>query len=265
MAHPCVSGQRLNGVAPVVQATQQTSSGALAQALKWAVLLPVSTAIGRLLSANWTWTQQGHGQDGGTLAWVLSNVGGMVLTWLLTYYVALAVHYCGYLFIGRLVGFRFANLSVGPIKVARVLSGIEIRRSLPSKWLSGSAWSAPIDEGHVRRRMAIATAGGPLSSLLFAAAAGGVACIVDRAAEPEATQVLLLAGNALAAAALMSLFLFVMTAIPARTRGIVSEGLMVLMFLRGGAEADHICRTNALAGRTWAARQQPSSWSPVLS
>lgn len=193
-------------------------------------------------------------------------IGNLELSWftiallfgmVLLYHLVLLVHECGHLLGGRLVGFRFLLLIVGPLKLVREQHGIQasFNRS-PGMW-GGLAGSVPPNDHDLRRRMVVMAAGGPLASLVLALLTGSLAWGVSHqtACPPACTSssttlvwLLLLFTSA------TSFLIFLVTSTPSRFGGFVSDGARLLMLRHGGPAAERLCavvavQAAALAGQ----------------
>ena len=168
-------------------------------------------------------------------------------------FLAILTHELGHLLGGRLVGFRFMLLIVGPLKVQRVGDRLRfgLNRSLGLSGGLAACAPAPTDTANLIRRMLIMVAGGPLASL----ALGLLACTVVPLASGLGQAALLLLG-------VISLAIAVATLIPLQTGGFQSDGRRILMLLRGGAEAERWGAAAAAAFTVMARR--PREIDPAL-
>jgi hypothetical protein len=141
--------------------------------------------------------------------------------------LSLVLHETGHLIAGRMVGFRFAFLAVGPLLVRSTAVGLAWKwRPSPRHW-GPMAAAIPAGEHVTASQVAWYVAGGPIASALVAVVA---ALLIE---SPAAT--------AAKAMALMSACVFVATAQPFGTgAGIPSDGgrLWVYMTDRASAERE---------------------------
>ncbi|GAC1372152.1 MAG: hypothetical protein NVSMB44_39810 [Ktedonobacteraceae bacterium] len=192
----------------------------------------------------------------------LNNVGNINLLWILLalgliLFAALLVHECGHLLSGRLIGFRFLLLIVGPLKVQRSQTGIQIGLNTSLALAGGLAACAPTDENNLARKMLIMTAGGPVASLLLtlvAAASAFGAGFPNRAG---------LAGALLLLTAVVSGILTIVTLIPTHVGGFVSDGARIQMLRKGGAAVERWC-AQGLLQLAIIEGQLPREWSVTL-
>lgn len=164
-------------------------------------------------------------------------------------FLVILVHELGHLLGGRLVGFRFALLIVGPVEVRRTASGVRWGiNSSPALW-GGLAASLPLDTSDLRRRTMALVAGGPIASLVFSALAG----ILWKG----------LGGGVLASAAAItaaaSLAIGVITLIPARASGFFTDGARLVQLSRDDAAADSQVRLLTLTAMSMAGTR-PQDW-----
>lgn len=131
----------------------------------------------------------------------------------------LAVHELGHLLGGRLVGFRFCMFAVGPLLIVRENEGIRVKFNRAFSLWGGVASALPVTFTDITRGMFVFTAFGPLTSILFAAALWPTGTLAARTAS------------------LFSLLIGLVTLVPTRTGGLLSDGGRLLMFLREPVKA----------------------------
>jgi hypothetical protein len=153
--------------------------------------------------------------------------------------LVLLVHELGHLVGGRLAGFRFLLLVIGPARIERRREGVTFFWNRSVALAGGLAASIPppelLDEGgaKLRRGLLSMIAGGPVASLLL-----GLGALVPTLGwEPPPGRVDLWGLSALSALAWGSLAIFVVTLIPAKTGGFLTDGARLLRLLRGGRVA----------------------------
>lgn len=134
---------------------------------------------------------------------------------------AVGVHEAGHLFAGMARGMRFLMFVVGPVGLVRAGGRVQLRTYFNLGALAGFAVSLPDERRPLQPQMTTMVLGGPLASLALTVVAGfGAAAFEGRAA----TWSLL--------AALISALLFVVSAVPARIGGFLSDGRQFLQFRR---------------------------------
>lgn len=166
-------------------------------------------------------------------------------------FLVLLAHELGHVIGGRLVGFQFRLLIVGPLKIDRVEERFRIGFNRSLALAGGLAASTPVDDRNLARRMLIYTAGGPAMSLVF----GATALLLQMFADGTLAFGLNLMG-------LTSLAIALVTLIPMRSDGFASDGARILMLLRGGPAAERWCAAAALANDLFGRR--PRDLSPEL-
>ena len=187
----------------------------------------------------------------------------LVLGAILSLFLVITVHELGHLLGGRLARFRFLLLVVGPLKVTRGPDGLAfaLNRSLPLAGGLAASGPTPDDLENLPRRSALMVAGGPMASFVL----GGTGLTAYRAlAEAPAletaqglvvlTWLLMLTGVASAA-------IGVITLIPGKTGGFMTDGARLLQVLRGGPAAEAEIAVQTLVA--WSTGGvPPAAWLP---
>ena len=190
--------------------------------------------------------------------WVLPQ--GVPGKWVFVFLVVLfpiclfliVLHEAGHLAAGRLVGFRFEFVDLGPLRIARAGQRIRIRMLPKSSIPMAMAGCSPIDERNLRPRYAVFVAGGPIANLL----AGAIAillflrwgCQWQVWSAPTSGQLWLSAS--LIEVASLSLLMFMGNLIPSTYGGYPSDGEQLRALLGGGSGAERQCAIASLQGRT---------------
>ena len=141
--------------------------------------------------------------------------------------VTIFLHECGHLLGGRLVGFRFLLLIVGPLQIVRVNENqlrVQLNRNLALA--GGLAAAVPQDNHNLARRMLVMVAGGPAMNLLLAAGSGLAAGFL-----PSPWNLVLIIFAAL------NIGIGLVTLVPMKTSGFHTDGARILMLLKGGEQA----------------------------
>lgn len=137
--------------------------------------------------------------------------------------LVLAVHEAGHLVGGFRHDMRFLIYIVGPFQLSRSPSGIRFSWLFNLGTMGGLAAATPNPERPLKPQLLSLIAGGPVASLLLALA--GLAAST-------------LAGGRLGAYGLitgaLSLLIFMVTAIPLRAGGFMSDGMQFVEVIRGG-------------------------------
>lgn len=159
--------------------------------------------------------------------------------------VVLAVHELGHLAGGRISGFRFAMFAVGPIFITRE-GTLKIRWNRSLALWGGIAAAVPVRHDNLNRAMGIYMAGGPLASMLLAVVLWGISARVE-----------------IRIMAAFSALIGIVTLIPMRSGGFLSDGARLLMLIRNGPQAR---RWSALAavGACAYTMTRPRDWPREL-
>ena len=99
--------------------------------------------------------------------------------------VVLLAHECGHLLAGRLVGFRFQFLALGPLLVSRSEAGrVRVGLNREPALFGGAALALPTDDRDLVRRYTWFVAGGPILSVILAVVSFTLLAIVRSHAGP---------------------------------------------------------------------------------
>lgn len=162
----------------------------------------------------------------------------------------LAVHEAGHLLGGFSRGMRFLLFVVGPFQWSRTASGIRFNWLFNLGTLGGLAAATPDPAQPLARQLKPLIIGGPLASLLLAGAGVAIAMVVDGRMGAYG----LIVGA-------ISAMIFVVTAIPMRAGGYMSDGMQLLELLRGGSSVlDRQLLTTLMAQSM--AGLRPRDWNP---
>jgi hypothetical protein len=167
-------------------------------------------------------------KDQPAIAHWLENSVGVLSGWDLLalpvlFLLVVAVHEMGHLVGGLSQGMRFLLLIFGPFQWNATNDGIRFRWVTNLGLMGGMAAALPVRMDNLRQQLLPMIAGGPLASLLLAVLAAALSFgAMGR-----------LAGYA-AIVALLSLAIFLVTAIPFRAGGFMSDGMQLLEVRRGG-------------------------------
>lgn len=139
--------------------------------------------------------------------------------------IVLAAHEVGHLLGGMSQGMRFLLLIVGPFGWHASVSGTRFEWNTNVALMGGLAATVPTKVGAaLERQLLVLIAGGPLASLLLTI----LAVLLAGVAEPRvAAYCVFIAAT--------SLGIFVVTLIPVRSGGFMSDGMQLIDVLRGGS------------------------------
>jgi hypothetical protein len=152
----------------------------------------------------------------------------------LHFFLVILLHELGHLAGGMARGMRFILLIVGPFRLRRTVSGLKFDWFARADTFGGLAAALPVGGHGTPRDFLALVLGGPLTSLTLAAIALITAYFSDGR----------LAGH-LAVFGAMSAMIFVVTAIPMRAGGFLSDGMQALELWRGGTAVE---QRNAMVG-----------------
>jgi hypothetical protein len=145
----------------------------------------------------------------------------------LHFFLVILLHELGHLAGGMARGMRFILLIVGPFRLRRTVSGLKFDWFLRGDTFGGLAATMPVDGRSTPRDFLALALGGPLTSLALAGLALSATYFSDGR----------LAGH-LTILGAMSAMIFVVTAIPMRAGGLLSDGMQALELWRGGTAVE---------------------------
>jgi hypothetical protein len=183
---------------------------------------------------------------------------GLIAVFIFAPCVALLAHELGHVLAGWLVGFRFQLLVIGPLRLERGVSGrVRLRLNRDPALFWGVASSLPTSNRDVIKKFARFAAGGPTTSLAFAAL-----MVLPLALAPSWFGPL--ARVALALTGLCSGALGLATAIPmSKGTFLLSDGARVLRLARGGAPAARDAALLQLEALS-AGKNRPREWDDAV-
>lgn len=166
----------------------------------------------------------------------------------LSFLLVLAVHEAGHLLGGFRRGMRFLLYIVGPFQWSRTPSGIRFNWLFNLGTFGGLAAATPDPEKPLRPQLLSLIAGGPAASLMLAVLAFALFTALDGR---SGAHVLIIG--------LLSLFIFLVTAIPSRIGGFMSDGKQFLEVLAGGEAVMERQRFTTLMAQSMAGIR-PREW-----
>jgi hypothetical protein len=154
--------------------------------------------------------------------------------------LGILVHELGHVAGGKLAGFRFLLLLVGPFKLQRTPEGLRLGLNFSASMAGGLACLLPEDDRNLTRRMAVFIAGGPVASLLLGLVAGlsGWAWYGTFTPLAPPSYGALLGSLGLVITGAISLALFAVSALPATTSGFATDGRRLVMLAQKGERAE---------------------------
>jgi hypothetical protein len=145
----------------------------------------------------------------------------------LTFFTAILLHELGHLFGGLIRGMRFLLLIVGPLRLRQTMSGLKLDWFWNSGTFGGLAAALPDPQRSIREQLLPLIVGGPLASLLLTVLALWLSTLIDGR---WSAHLLILGG--------LSALIFIVTAMPTRAGGFLSDGRQCIELLRGGAAVE---------------------------
>jgi hypothetical protein len=145
----------------------------------------------------------------------------------LTFFIVVLLHELGHLFGGLVRGMRFLLLIVGPLRLRRAISGLKLDWFWNSGTFGGLAAALPDPQRPIRGQLLPMVVGGPLASLLLTALSLWLSTLIDGR---WSAHLLILGG--------LSGLIFIVTALPMRASGFLSDGRQCIELLRGGAAVE---------------------------
>lgn len=141
--------------------------------------------------------------------------------------LVLGIHEVGHVLAGMSQGMRFLMLIVGPFGWHASASGTQFNWNTRVEFMGGLAATAPTKKGDaLRRQLLVMTAGGPITSLLLAVFGVVLASLADGRLTVYSMYT-----------AVLSFGISLVTLIPNRTGGFMSDGMQIIELLRGGNAA----------------------------
>jgi len=155
-------------------------------------------------------------------------------------FFGILMHELGHVAGGKLAGFRFLLLLVGPLKLQRTPTGLRFGLNRSASLAGGLACLVPEDDRNHTRRMALFIAGGPAASLLLGLAAGVAGWVWYRQFTPQApaSYGALLGSLGLVILGAISMALFLVSALPMSAGGFATDGRRLWMLTRKGPGAE---------------------------
>ena len=160
---------------------------------------------------------------------------GLLVGLVVLAFLVILVHELGHVAGGKLAGFRFFMLVVGPFKLVREGEAVRLRLNKALNPGGGLALLLPDDGEEVSaRRMAMYIAGGPVMSLVGGVVLVGVMTVLSKVAGGA----LGYTGFFLLIGALLSIAIGVITSLPLPSKGFANDGTQLLDLIRGGNKAE---------------------------
>ncbi len=191
----------------------------------------VGGLVGAILVGLLTWVANASTDSGLSENWLIQQLDKAreiltawdILAFPVLMLLVFGVHEIGHVLGGLSQGMRFLMLIVGPFGWHASSSGLKFQWNTTLALMGGLAALLPKKIGATRRQLLVLIAGGPLSSLVLAMFAIALASVSGPRFTAYCTFV-----------AATSFGIFVVTLIPVRSGGFMSDGLQIIDVLRGG-------------------------------
>jgi hypothetical protein len=189
--------------------------------------LVASTLAGAVGAGAGYFAASGFNDQPAIAYWLNHSLGNLtgwdLLVFPVLFLLVIAIHELGHLLGGLSQGMRFLLLIFGPFQWNATKDGIRFRWVTNLGLMGGVAATLPVRMDNLRQQLVPMIAGGPLASLGLSMLAAALSFSATGR----------LAGYA-AVVALLSLAIFLVTAIPFRAGGFMSDGMQWLEVRRGG-------------------------------
>jgi len=169
---------------------------------------------------------------------------------LLVIALQVVVHEGGHVLGGKLVGFRFLTMALGPLSIDTTREGRKVVRFNRQLLSAGAALSVPTSTDHLRLRTAVMTVAGPLATLALCPLCWWLASVV----QGDFARFLGFTG-------LFSLALGIANLMPIRTGSLPSDGTRLKTLAMGGPRADRLCYVALVVGASREGKR-PREWDP---
>lgn len=169
---------------------------------------------------------------------------------LLVFWAVISIHEAGHLLAATLVGFRGLLYVSGPLHFYRDDTGWRCRLNRNVALYGGLASALPLTLERLRERLVVMVAGGPVASLL----SGTLALSLTGTTAPESFWRAILSSYAL-----ISIAIGIITLIPARAIGFLTDGGRLLRLMRGGAAVERDNAVLCLSAASYAG-VRPRDW-----
>ncbi|AWA30747.1 hypothetical protein HYN48_12005 [Flavobacterium magnum] len=156
----------------------------------------------------------------------------LILLFIPTFFIVIAIHEAGHALAGVSMKFHFKTYIVGPFMWEKETDKWQFKWNKNVNTAGGLVICIPMGTENLTKRFSVYAAGGPLASLGLTLLAYGLYSII-----PSSTTPIEVFRNSLYIMAVLSLIIFITTALPMRANGFSSDGARVLRLLRGGETA----------------------------
>jgi hypothetical protein len=176
------------------------------------------------------------GFSASTVALSKTTVIILALLFIPIFFIVIGIHEAGHALAGVWLNFDFRTYIVGPFMWNKEQTGWKFKWNKNVNTGGGLVVCLPVGTENLSKRFSIYAASGPIASLLLTALAYGVFRLISMYKTDGGTGLEITAYFFLIMAVL-SLIIFIVTAIPMHMGGFSSDGARILRLLRGGDTA----------------------------
>ncbi len=179
----------------------------------------------------------GHswGQNAKTTSLPVYAMVAMPFLFILSFLIVIAIHEGGHALVGVWMKFDFRMYVVGPFMWSKEQTGWQFKWNKNVNTAGGLVICMPSGTENLNKRFSMYAAGGPMASLVLAVFSYGVFLLLSFIALDGIVFSLL--RNFFMITGLLSIAIFVVTAIPMHMGGFYSDGARILRLNRGGDKA----------------------------
>ena len=160
------------------------------------------------------------------------SIIALMLLFIPIFFVVIAIHEAGHAIAGVWMKFNFKTYIVGPFMWEKDLKGWHFKWNKNVNTAGGMVICMPVGIENLTKRFSVYAAGGPIASLLLTLFAYGFYSLI-----PSSNTSIEILRNAMYIIAVLSLIIFITTAMPMRANGFSSDGARVFRLLKGGDTA----------------------------
>lgn len=160
----------------------------------------------------------------------------LALLFIPIFFIVIGVHEAGHALAGVLLNFNFTTYIVGPFMWDKEQTGWKFKWNKNVNTAGGLVVCLPVGTENLKKRFSIYAAGGPIASLLLAALAYGASRLIANSETNNGTGLEIVEYFFLIMSVL-SLIIFIATAIPMHSGGFSSDGARIFRLLKGGDTA----------------------------
>ena len=203
----------------------------LKKALKW---LPILLFTGIGIAAGYFAGQMGYSAASGTSKITVISI---VCLFIPVFFAVIGFHEAGHAFMGVKVKFDFRMYIIGPFMWEKEQNGWKFKWNKNVNTAGGLVVCLPTDRENLSKRFSLYAAGGPLASLILSIMSYLGYRLLSLAGT-DGNIMLKVSASLLLLMSVMSIAIFVVTALPLHNGGFSSDGARVLRLLGGGEKAE---------------------------